>query len=289
MYNIPVFLSSDNNYAPLVATTIASICDNTNSNIDFYILDGGISDENKKHINELKNKFNNFSIKYIKIDTDKIFEGVEAKNNITRSAFNRLLIPQLIPEIDKAIYLDVDIIALGDIYELYNEDLNGYIIGAVPDQGKKSHIENVKKVLEIPEGNTYFNSGVLLIDCCKWRKFVKLKDLLDVEEKYRDVRKHNDQDVLNKYFTGNYKQLPFKYNVIYDNEEIIIRHFAGSIKPWHLLPYTKTDLLPNINLFWHYAKLSLFYKTFLNMTPKNKKEQNLLLRQLQIYKIIREA
>ena len=39
MYRIPIFLSSDNNYAPFVATTIASVCDNTKSFCDFYILD----------------------------------------------------------------------------------------------------------------------------------------------------------------------------------------------------------------------------------------------------------
>ena len=43
MSNIPIFLASDNNYAPFVATTIASICDNTKSFCNFYILDGGIS------------------------------------------------------------------------------------------------------------------------------------------------------------------------------------------------------------------------------------------------------
>ena len=48
--SIPIFLSSDNNYAPFVATTIASICDNTESYCDFYILDGGIDEENKKKI-----------------------------------------------------------------------------------------------------------------------------------------------------------------------------------------------------------------------------------------------
>ena len=42
MSNIPIFLSSDDNYAPFVATTIASICDNTKSFCEFYVLDGGI-------------------------------------------------------------------------------------------------------------------------------------------------------------------------------------------------------------------------------------------------------
>ena len=47
---IPIFLASDNNYAPFVATTIASICDNTKSFCDVYVLDGGITKENQSKI-----------------------------------------------------------------------------------------------------------------------------------------------------------------------------------------------------------------------------------------------
>lgn len=53
MSYIPIFLSSDNNYAPYIAIAIASICDNTKSFCNFYILDGGISKENKSYINSL--------------------------------------------------------------------------------------------------------------------------------------------------------------------------------------------------------------------------------------------
>ena len=68
MPNIPIFLSSDNNYAPFVATTMVSILANTNSFIEFYVLDGGITSENVEKIQSLKNNFKNFSIEFIKID-----------------------------------------------------------------------------------------------------------------------------------------------------------------------------------------------------------------------------
>lgn len=42
MDNIPVFMASDDNYSPFISTTIISIIKNTSSNIDCYILDGGI-------------------------------------------------------------------------------------------------------------------------------------------------------------------------------------------------------------------------------------------------------
>ena len=65
--NIPIFLPSDNNYAPYLATCIVSLCENTNSFLDLYILDGGMNDENKKIIESLKDKFKNFSIEFLNI------------------------------------------------------------------------------------------------------------------------------------------------------------------------------------------------------------------------------
>ncbi len=70
------FLSSDNNYTPFVATTMASILDNTKSFIEFYVLDGGISEENQEKIRSLKNQFSNFSIEFLKINIDKVFSKI---------------------------------------------------------------------------------------------------------------------------------------------------------------------------------------------------------------------
>src|SRR5574344_2544565 len=121
--SIPIFLPSDNNYAPFLATTIASICDNTVNFCEIYILDGGITEDNKVRIEKLKEKFKNFSIEYLKIDIEKIFDGFKIPNYINVSTYMRLLIPELNKNINKALYIDTDAIALGDISEIYNTDL----------------------------------------------------------------------------------------------------------------------------------------------------------------------
>ena len=93
MRNIPIFLSSDNNYAPFVATTIASICDNTKAFCDFYILDGGISRKNKENIKKLKMRFKNFSIEFLSINQEVEFKNIEYKNfskYISISTYNQV-------------------------------------------------------------------------------------------------------------------------------------------------------------------------------------------------------
>ena len=168
MYRIPIFLSSDNNYAPFVATTIASICDNTKSFCDFYILDGGIEEENKEKICQLKTLFNNFSIEFIQIDLEKEFKGFKDNMHFTKSMYSRFLIPILKPEIKKALYSDVDIIALGDIKEMYLENLEGYAIGAVWEaHNEKSVNAKKRKLYELSSLHRFFSSGNIIIDCSK--------------------------------------------------------------------------------------------------------------------------
>lgn len=66
--HIPVFYEGQDDLVDILATSMASVCYNTKSFIDFYILDCGICDFNKKLLENMNEKFNNFSIKFIPID-----------------------------------------------------------------------------------------------------------------------------------------------------------------------------------------------------------------------------
>ncbi len=272
MSNIPIFLSSDNNYAPFVATTIASICDNTESFCDFYILDSGISGENKEKICSLKQNFKNFSIEFLNSNSDEYFRSFgyyNAENYITISTYNRFLIPKLKPELNKILYLDVDIVVFGDIAELYNQDLEGYALGAVWDKSRKYYNLDTKELMELSEDYRYFNAGVLLIDIQKWNKDNIADKLFEIADRYGEKVLHADETLLNKYFDGQYKILDLKYNYLeYDlishpQEQVIIRHFATKFKPWTIPPGKSTKQMYGADEFWKYAEKTAFYKDIL--------------------------
>ena len=84
MTNIPIFLPSDNNYAPFLATTVVGILKNTKSFIDFYVLDSGISEENQEKIRSLKNFFPNFSIEFIKSSLESINGCTDTYTSLSR-------------------------------------------------------------------------------------------------------------------------------------------------------------------------------------------------------------
>lgn len=294
MKSIPIFLSSDNNYAPFVATTIASICDNTKSFCDFYILDGGIEEKNKEKICKLKEQFNNFSIEFIKIDLEKEFSSIHYENcckHVSLSTYNRFLIPKLKPELKRILYLDVDIIVLGDISELYNQNLEGCMLGAVPEQISEKEIVVYKKILKLSKNHNYFNAGILLIDLEQWISKDIMSKLFKIEIKRREDLLHADQDVLNICFNDKYKVLDFKYNYETNNNreleqnrpDIVIRHFNTGIKPWDILPTIKTNLINNIDDFYYYLSKTLFNDSVLENCQYRSSEQ---LHKLRLMKLL---
>jgi lipopolysaccharide biosynthesis glycosyltransferase len=274
---IPVFLSSDNDYAPLVATTIYSILDHTKQHIDFYILDDGISIENVEKIRTLSETFSNFSIEFIEVDTDKYFKDLPTRAHFTVSMYTRFLIPKLKPKIGKAIYSDVDVIFNGDINELFEENLEGKPIGAVPFTyayliSSSEQMNEYRKRLGFSSSHEYFESGLLIIDFDLWRKNNLTEKLINcAKNSPPDIFLNPDQDIMNVVFDNNYKKLDNKYIVVpsrtkymqidqktrHSIENPFIIHYAGYQKPW-------TDAgMVSAHHFWKYARKTIFYEELL--------------------------
>ena len=183
----------------------------------------------------------------------------------------------------------VDIIVTGDIANLYNESLDNYIIGAVWQETEDGYWnQHRKEYLNSSSAHKYFNAGVLLIDCAQWRNNNLFEKLLDIQFEYGEKIKCVDQDLLNKCFDNNYKILPRKYNYLTSNftyfkndTDIIIRHMVGRIRPWQINENTKTNLMPNLKEFWHYAKMTPFYEE-LDAQTHDKQRETDLLRNMQI-------
>ena len=161
--------------------------------------------------------------------------------------FYRLFIPYLLlpQDIQKAIYLDSDIIFKLDITELWQIELADKPFGAIPEVWQFKDIQdgiNTKRKSimicgeDVVDVEDYFNSGVLLMN---------LKVLHDQEDTLMTGMKFIsenpqfdflDQDILNYCFSTTYLKLPIKFNrfVLYarrENDWTIqenIYHYAAS-------------------------------------------------------------
>ncbi len=291
--NIPVFLHSSNEFCPYMAVTMCSILYNTKSFIEFYIIEDGISDFNKKRIESLKEQFSNFSIEWIRFEYNDIFRkeyfsGLE--HNLAGRpwqsihAFATPFMPLLKPNIDKFIYLDSDVILLKDIKEFYEQDIEDFYLATAPDIVVPLFVTqsgaSVNKNIDFASFGKYFCAGVLLVNSKKFREN-------NVIEKYFQLAKSEffpscDQDILNRLFqNGGFKSLDLKFQFIYQptqgqldqrnfnisseifkkaERDAVIRHFANA-KPWMVANEDWSGtLIQNFNEFWFFAKLTPFYE-----------------------------
>ena len=164
MEKINICVACDDNYAQYAGVTIASVLANADMSDDltFYILDGGISDENKAKLLSLS-KIKPCLIDLIKIDNEMFrdYFNIKTHDYISIPAYYRLKLPTLLPDVQRVIYLDCDVIVNTTLQELFNIEMENFIVAGVKDINKKILRKN-------PE---YINSGVVLMDLDNMRKF----------------------------------------------------------------------------------------------------------------------
>jgi lipopolysaccharide biosynthesis glycosyltransferase len=253
--------------------------ENTSSRVCFYVLDSGISELNKELLKTLQKTYPRFSINFIDVNLQDLFGSFKLHNKShTLNVYSRYLIPELAKNIEKVIFMDVDVVVRGDIKELYDENLGSYSLGAVPEY--TNVLDEHKKELDLSRKHKYFNAGVLLLNVKAFRKKGILREIvrmtLDIQPKYQD------QDVFNLYFENNYKILNSKYNVSYwmwkYNQEKPDKNITNSIKNPFIIhystfkPWKDLDVIMG-NYFWEYARITPFYEKILERFLINQTEK----------------
>ena len=247
---IPIVLISSNEYIEYCAVVMSSVLYNLESEyqIHFYVLSTDLSTKNKQKLNLLK-KIKNFNITYPHVDTSllEIFKDIRIPSHVSPLTYLRILIPTLLPNLPKVIFLDCDIIVRKSISELYEYNLGNKYYGIVEDVANE--INSI--YLWGKKDKNYYNCGILLINSEQLRKdnyFEKVKEhILLNKDKYKIC----DQDIINDTFKNDILRLPIKWNFFHEyhclkndftpinqNEydkalkDPAIVHFVGQNKPW---------------------------------------------------------
>ncbi|MBO5328445.1 MAG: glycosyltransferase family 8 protein [Clostridia bacterium] len=256
---IPIFFASDANYLPYLSVALNSLKDNANKNYVYkiYILHNGITQKEQLPVKNFEE--NGFFVEFINVSEklEEVKNGLQLRDYYTGATYYRIFIANMFPEYDKALYLDSDIIVLGDISKLYNYDLKNNLVGAVCDRvvsGHHTFQSYSREVLGI-EPQNYFNAGILLMNLKKFRTdgfYESFKSLLS-EYKFCVAQ---DQDYLNVICKDKVKYLPYSWNTMPVGGEgknlPNLIHYNLTLKPWHYadIPYAKH--------FWKYAQVSSY-------------------------------
>lgn len=287
---VNIFYEANHDLAPVLSASIVSVCENTSCDIHFYLLDTGLHNSDKLNLQKILSPYENKAISFIDVDLNqfKHLKGYRAENFV--DCYSRLLIPNLEPSVDKAIYLDSDTIALTDIKELWDTDLCGKALAAPPDTGISHvilpHIANlgVDYTKQI-----YISAGVYIMDCKKWRSQTITEKLLSLAETEKNKIGIIIEDLFTMYFRENFKVIDPKWGFIeYSSEaaqyipdqkitsdyldktrtRVAIIHFAGANKVWrtqkHWLSGKK---ILHFDEFWYYlSKTPYFYGMYISYT-----------------------
>ena len=279
---IHIAISLDNHYRYACIVYLTSLLDNRKGS-SFYIIHILINNSTTinsiNKINKIKEKFGNNSVKFIYYNIEDNFNGATTKY-FPISAYYRLSLSSLLPDIDKIIYTDVDAIIFEDLSEVYNIQFKDkmYFCGVL-DYGVM--IEEIKKFgIKI---NKYFNSGFLLMNLKAIRNDgieKKLKDFISThflpmadQTAINAVCNDNIQilspkysifanDMINKLIMLNNQQDPlYKFNeseIQRAFREPTFFHYYSGHKPWK-----KNYRQFNRVYWWYYAKMSGFYQEIL--------------------------
>lgn len=136
--------------------------------IKVYILDSGITDENKQKIEAVCKSYKRSDAVFIpgKNISEKLSMNV-AVDRGSLSQYAKLFVSSDLPqELSRVLYLDCDIIVKKSIRELWNLELHDKTIGVLMDAFSKHYRGNIN----LEPDDIMFNSGVMLIDLVKWRQ-----------------------------------------------------------------------------------------------------------------------
>ena len=237
---INICLATDDNYIPHCAATILSIIKNATSNsyLNFFILNKGLLEENIQKIRTIANTQNSKVIFKQVNNADFKNCPVPKHMHFSIETYFRIKIASLFPAIDKMLYIDCDTIILSDIKTLWETDIKEHCVAVCKDLNIQfSHLTPL-----IGE-HIYFNAGIMLINCKKWREENIEEKCFDFINKHSDYIIWVDQDVLNcvllkklRFFSETWN---FQYHPAYDtlsylykDKELNLIHYISKNKPW---------------------------------------------------------
>ena len=245
----PIVLGADSNYMDKVETTVKSVCSH-NRDIRFYIFNSDFPTEWFQLMNKRLSVLNSEIIN-IKITDDTISRFHLPTPHLSSATYLRYFIPNFVFE-KKVLYLDSDIIVTSSLTTLFELDLDGYPLGAVPD---------------IPISNEEFNAGVLLIDTDMWRDENISRQLFELTIAHHE-HVYGDQGIFNILFKDRWKRLDLTYNLqvgqdahrhylrdfgwyeLFDGIPNII-HYTTENKPWKHFRFNRFR-----EIWWFYYGLN---------------------------------
>lgn len=244
--------------------------------IKVYVLYRLLSEQRKKEMEELASQYKGKEILFVQITVEDIPFRLPSTEKWPVEVYFRLLLPFLLPQEERILYLDTDIVIRDSLLSLYQLPFENNLLWAAVDNNDGNLNEKQKQLFSdiwqsYPDFH-YVNSGVLLMNLAGLREVYQPEKITETASKLESVLFAFDQDLINYlfydrigFFVGEtynfFARLYHNSGYTYDDvvqSGVVILHYTGA-KPW-----SGENLLTDLDRFWwEEAKRTPYYEEFL--------------------------
>jgi lipopolysaccharide biosynthesis glycosyltransferase len=226
---------ADQNYVDGFVATLCGVLRHLPraTRVNVFLIDCGLLPETRHRLSRLfAVRHPRVSLNYLLLEADVLDrlpfpEGLQHAN---RSVYARIFLPELLPSLERILYLDCDLIVDADLSPLAVLPLDGAVIAAARDEEQKNADDTA------PD----FNSGLMVMDLAAMRA----SDLTRraVADAGAQNTRHGDQTLLNSLLRGQWKRLDRRWNrqvfllptfSVFRTEPRTVWHIYMGRKPWH--------------------------------------------------------
>ena len=280
LHSIPIAMGTDDNYALLTLVAITSAMENIgpSSYYHFYIMHpNALSSESKNRLLEIEKMYKKCKVSLINMNDQ--FKDVPINKNVSFVTYYRLVLANALPNIEKIIWLDSDVLVLDDLYPMYSLSMkNLHFRGLFDDYYVTSQ--------------PYICAGVLLINLNELRLDHMVSKFYDFINNNTNSLTQNDQTVINVVSRDKLGYLPPFYGIfthfyfpkifkkyskkVEEQNVYSLIDLRNAIENPAILHFTKKPWnikLPKLQKLWnYYSSKTKFYKEIMEFIKQKQRK-----------------
>ncbi len=311
--DVVVLFACNESFAPYLSVTLQSVVEHVSParRYDIVVLSNDITPATMQVLHDQVAR-DNVGIAFL--DAVSALGGIKLPRHghFAVETYYRLLAPELLDRVDKAVYLDSDLVVLRDLAELYDTDVADSLLAATRDADTAGQCDGydsdilpyLRDVVKLDDPHAYFQAGVLLLNLEEFRKRCSTSAMIELA-----ASRHwhwLDQDVLNHLAHGEYRRIAANWNVLADwkglrrthiigcaPEEVRAEYEAARLDPY-IVHYAGPDdrpwLYPDCDfgvLFWDFASRCPFYGELRRRLDTSRRSVTGLAKRFQVFMLFK--
>jgi lipopolysaccharide biosynthesis glycosyltransferase len=265
-----VACGSSTAYLPHSAAMLHSVlARNEPQNVHIHFLHGPTFPSDATELLERMVRKNGGRISFLSIPPDWV-SGLPTWQYIESPGWYRIFLPELLPDVDRILYLDADTIVVDSLARLFAIDLSGHYVAAVTNVFQLNHLHR-PAALGLDDPRSYFNSGVLVMNLELMRRDGMTSLLREYGRRHAAKLEWLDQDALNVVLGERRRPLHPRWNCMNSVLRFPWSPYvfgAKAVEEARRAPAILHFEGPSINKPWHYLCDSEMREAYLDHRPQ---------------------